>query len=77
MWGENWCWSQWRLKGFTVRELAALFWQTEMYTCNISYTVTYKQNFMLQVCNRKSYKTDMWNYRRVYERPHNKGTRKT
>lgn len=36
-----------------------------------------KQNFMLQVCNRKSYKTDMWNYRRLYERPPNKGTRKT
>ena len=27
---------------------------------------------MLQVCNRKSYKTDMWNYRRLYERPPNK-----
>lgn len=89
MFGENWCWSQLRLKGLTVRELAAWFWQTEMYTCSISYTVickyliiilapfAHKQNFMLQVCNLKYYKTDMSNYRRLYERPRNKVTRKT
>lgn len=56
---ENWCC---RSKGLTVRDLAAWYWQTEIFTSSISYTAickyfifilapfTYKQKLVLQEC---------------------------